>query len=216
MKYLTFKTILFSIAFTFLCSQSNAQQFSVSVLLKTSFFGAKTGFPSIIKDTVSNEGEWNYSIRKDVVNHFADVKDIKIKFVQNHNSLLLNESEYNLYKMKICSEDIILPSESSMVLKNDTITSYFKTVLNFVKESIGSDVISSKIFSSQNQNIESGNPLLYAYIYEKSASLHENLSDRKEIEKQLDILTYMSVELFQNNENPEKFSIIFTISSGQE
>lgn len=213
MKHRFLKLLLFIIIILGIGVNAYAQQFSISVLIKSSYFGAKSGYTSIIKDTVFNGGDWNFSIKKDIVNQFAKVKEIKIKFIPNHKSYLLNESVYRLNKMQIFSENFLLSLDTTSYQADDTVFTYFSNLAAKIKENLGEGINQTKIFKT---GTDSSKPMFCVYFYEDSVLLPETLTDRSEIEKELDVLTYMSVELFKVGSDTNSYSVVYSISGGQK
>ena len=206
--------ILVVCAAVFSFSVSIAQQKSISVLIRTSLNGANEGFPFLSKETLQDSGEWKYTISSEIVNQFAGVSGIYIKSVQDHKSVLMNDELYTINQMRINNDFLILPSD--IPDKDDFLKSKFIKAVDFFKNEYGTLLNFTGVIRPAISSDSDNKPIYITYFYEKSIDIPDSLTDIIDIEKQLDILIWFSVELLQNNSNPDTYYLSFRINGAQK
>lgn len=209
-----FIIILSLCAVVFSFSVSIAQQKSISVLIRTSLNGANEGFPSYINDALPDSGEWKYKVSSDIVNQFAGVSGVNINTIQDYKSVLMNEELYTINRMRINSDEILLPSDISG--KEDSLVSYYNNAVNFFKNDYGTLLNFTDVIVSPNTHDFDNKPLYIIYFYEKSIDIPDSQTDINELEKQLDILIWFSVELRRSNLNSDAYFISYRINGAQK
>lgn len=215
MKSIFLKILVLSILAGITCKETSAQQQSIVNLILTSFNGAHQGFPSLINDTISDWGGWDYKINAKVVKQFANVADIKLSFKKNYKSLLLNDTLVQLNQMRIRSETIMLGENKTWDDYKDTLTSYYNKQVDFFIKAFGAQLNYTPVIPLQNADDANFKPKYYIYFYEKSITIPNTLTDMYEIEKQLDVVAWFSIELQENILVSKNYNMIYRISGGQ-
>lgn len=216
MKKILIKFFALSILAGITCKEASAQQQSIVNLILTSFNGAHQGFPSLIKDTVPDWGGWeDYKINPNVVKQFANVQDIRLGFKKNYKSLLMNDTLVQLNQMRIRSETIMLGENKTWDDFKDTLTSYYNKIVSFYKQAFGSQLNYTPVILLQNAEDANFKPRYSIYFYEKNITIPDTLTDKYEIEKQLDVVAWFSIELQENSLIRSNYNMVFRISGGQ-
>ncbi len=197
------------------CKETSAQQQSIVNLILTSFNGAHQGFPSLINDTISDWGGWSYKINAKVVKQYANVRDINLDFRKNYKSLLLNDTLVQLNQIRIRSETIMLGENKTWDDYKDTLTSYYNKQVDFFIKAFGAQLNYTPVITLQNADDANFKPRYCIYFYEKSIAIPKTLTDMYEIEKQLDVVAWFSIELQENILTSKNYNMIYRISGGQ-
>jgi hypothetical protein len=195
---------------------ANAQQQSVVNLIVRSFNEAHQGFPSLIRDTLPDFGGWNYKIKPEVVQQFAEVKDIKMNIKKNHKSLLMNDTLVQLNQLRIRSATIQLGANKKWNDYKDTLTAYYNNIVGFFKQAFGKQLNYTAVIPLEDPKDADFKPRYLVYFYEKYINLPETLTNRYEIEKQLDVVAWFTVELQENMMAESNYNFIYRISGGQK
>lgn len=213
-KFILIVSIL-AVLFCLCLSESKAQQKSIIVLIKTSLNGADAGFPSFINDTLPDIGEWKYKINPEIVKQFAEVSDIKINIKRNQKSHSINDTLFQINQMKIISNDIIPPPGVSRSIYLDSVVSRYNKIINFFKNELGAQFNYTDIIQQQNQPDLKSSLYYITYFYENSTTLNNNITDAREIEKHLDVVKWISVELLQNPLNKDSYCVVYRINGAE-
>lgn len=192
---------------------ASAQQQSITSLILTGFNSAHQGFPSFINDTLPYDG-WNNKINTIKVKQYAGVKDIELKFEKNYKSRLMNDTLVKLNQMKIRGESIILERNKFWDDYKDTLTSYYNNIVSFYQQAFGKQLNYSQIIPLDNPKNADFKPRYIIYFYEKKLTLPETLTNMYEIEKQLDVISWFTIEL-QEQPLTHNYNIVYRISGGQ-
>ena len=202
------------VLFMLTLTNASAQQLSVINLILTGFNEAHQGFPTLSKDTLPFDGWWN-EIKPSITNQYDGVKDIKIKFEKNFKSLLLNDTPVKLNQMKITGQNINLGINKTWEDYKDTLTSYYNKIVLSYKQAFGGQLNYTQIIPLQNSKEAGFQPRYIIYFYEKSILIPDNLNNIYEIEKQLDVVSWFSIELKEGYLVESIYNIIYRISGGQ-
>lgn len=194
-----------------------AQQQSIVNLILTSFNGANQGFPSLIKDTVSDFGGWQYKIDPKIVQQYAGVKDIKLAFKKNYKSILMKDNwPVQLNQMQIRSENIGIPAGKTWSDYKDTLTSYYNKIVTYFKQAFGSQLNYTNIIPLEDESQMSYKPRYLIFFYSKALTIPVTMSDKYEIEKLLDVTSWFTVELQEQSLGlAHYFNMQYRISGGQ-
>ena len=216
MKRIFIKFLVLSILAGITVNKASAQQQSIVNLILTGFNEAHTGFPTFIKDTASDSGGREFKkINQNVVKQYANVKDINLNLINNYKSLLIKDTLVHLNQMTIRSENIVLGENKTWDDYKDTLTSYYNKQVDFFIKAFGAQLNYTPVIPLQNEEDAGFKPRYCIYFYEKSIKIHDTLTNMYEIEKQLDVVAWFSIELQKNILISRFYNMVYRISGGQ-
>ena len=209
------KVVLVFILSAILYTGAVAQQQSIVNLIVTSFNGAHQGYPSLVKDTVTDFGGWDYKINPAVVQQYADVKDIKLSFKKNYKSLLLKDTLVQLNLLRIRGATIQLDKDKKWIDYKDTLTNYYNKIVTFFQQAFGKQLNYTPVIPLAKEEDADFKPRYLIYFYEKAVKIPDSLTDKYEIERQLDVVAWFTIELQENFLVGRNYNMIFRVSGGQ-
>lgn len=190
-----------------------AQQQTIAHLILLAMNEASQGYPTLAKDTVKDD-VYDYQLTPEAVRAYANVKDVKMDFTRNFKSRLLNDTLFTLCQLRIRSESIMIPADKSWYDFKDTLTSYYNKQVAFFSQAFGTQLNHTKIISLQNEEESNFKPRYLVYFYTKALRLPDDLTDKYEIEKQLDVTSWFTIEL-QEWMLTHRYNMIYRVTGGK-
>lgn len=203
-------TIIF-LSFAFFLN-ANAQQKSIAQLIVQGMNEAPAGFPSFIKDTIRDLG---WKLKPEVVSQYQGIKDVEFFFEKDFKSNLVKDAVFTINKMRIRGETIRIPFDKGWNDYKDTLTAYYNSQVDFFKQAFGAQLNYTSVIPLKDESDEGFKPRYIIYFYNKAIQLPEGITDTDEIEKQLDVANWFTVEL-QKQMLTSNFHIVYHVSGGQK
>lgn len=213
MNRIRIKTGLLLICIHVMVYTAAAQQITIAHLILLTMNEAAQGYPTLMKDTVA-DAVFAFKLTPQAIQPYANVKDVKIDFKRNYKSLLLNDSLFTLCQLRIRSESILIPANKSWKDFKDTLTAYYNLQVDFFKKAFGSQLNYSSIIPLENEEDADFKPRYLIYFYSKALQLPDSLTNKYEIEKQLDVTSWFTIEL-QEQPLLHHYNMVYRVSGGK-
>lgn len=212
MKWVFKKLAILFVLMVCIFQTSVAQQKNVANLIVQGMNETNIGFPSFMPDTIRNFG---WKLKPAAVAKYEGIKDVEFFFTKDFTSILVKDAAYTINKMRIRSETIRIPFEQGWTDYKDTLTAYYNKQVDYFKLAFGKQLGYTSIITLQDETEEGFKPRYITYFYNKAIQLPANLTNTNEIEKQLDISNWFTVELQKQMLTPN-YNIVYQVSGGQK